>query len=109
MNHDQNNDNLRDAINRIEISVKNSQNDIKKLFLHSARQEITSERLDKNLTELQVVVAGIASATAAGFAENRERLDQQGADIRGIKEEIKGLNTRFDQLELLIRQALPNH
>ena len=55
MNQDKNNDELWNAISRIEVSVKNTQNDTKKLFLHSARQEIAIESLRQ---------------------ENRERFDQ---------------------------------
>ena len=77
MNQDKNND---DPISRIEISVKNAQNDIRKLFLHSTRQEIAIGSLDAKIEALDQKV--------------EDRFNQQGK--------------RFDQLELLIRQLLPN-
>ena len=46
MNHDKSND---DPISRIEVSVKNSQTDIRKLFLHSTRHEIAIESLEKKM------------------------------------------------------------
>ncbi len=49
MNHDKNNDKLWDAIHRIEISGKNSQDLIQKLFLHSAKYEIVIENLEKKI------------------------------------------------------------
>ena len=59
MNHDDNNDALWAAISRIEISVKNSQNHIKRLFLHSTRQEIAIEGLDKKVDLLDERVGSL--------------------------------------------------
>ena len=50
MNQDKNND---DPISRIEISVKNAQNDIRKLFLHSTRQEIAIESLSGKVDDVK--------------------------------------------------------
>ena len=59
MNHDDNNDALWAAISRIEISVKNSQNHIKRLFLHSTRQEIAIEGLDRKMDLLDEKVGSL--------------------------------------------------
>ncbi len=59
MNHDDNNDALWAAISRIEISVKNSQNHIKRLFLHSTRQEIAIEGLDRKMDLLDEKVRSL--------------------------------------------------
>ncbi|AMO58297.1 hypothetical protein GZ77_21450 [Endozoicomonas montiporae] len=87
MNHGKNND---DPIDQIQISVRNSQNDIRKLFLHSAKQERAME-------ELQTVVTGIAEATAAVFKQNENLIDKLEQEQAATRKEIAALNTRFDR------------
>ena len=99
MNHDKNND---DPICRIEISIKNSQNDIRKLFLHSAKQEAAIE-------ELQTVVAGIAEATASGFTENKERFDRQDKEFSEFKQETRERFERQDKEFSEFKQETREH
>ena len=63
MNHDDGNDALWSAINRIEISVKNSQDHIKRLFLHSTRHEVAIEALDAKVETLDNI--GVSRCYAA--------------------------------------------
>ena len=72
MNHDDNNDALWSAINRIEISVKNSQDHIKRLFLHSTRHEIDIEALDAKVETLDKKVETLDMKVEAYQQENRE-------------------------------------
>ncbi|MBO9482205.1 hypothetical protein [Salinisphaera sp. G21_0] len=78
MNHDKDRDALWNAIHQIEISVKNSQNDIKKLFLHSVRHEIAIETLNKKVDAHQ--------------QENRERFNR-------IENRLDKIDNRFDKVE----------
>ncbi|WBA81366.1 hypothetical protein [Endozoicomonas sp. GU-1] len=78
MNHDKDSDALWNAIHQIEISVKNSQNDIKKLFLHSVRHEIAIETLNKKVDAHQ--------------QENRERFNR-------IENRLDNIDNRFDKVE----------
>ncbi|WP_448215746.1 hypothetical protein [Endozoicomonas sp. 2B-B] len=78
MNHDKDTDDFFNAISRIEVSVKNSQDDIRKLYLHSARQEIAIESLDEKID--------------ANQQENRERFDKIDANLQENRE-------RFDKIE----------
>ncbi|MBO9495597.1 hypothetical protein J7438_16080 [Thalassotalea sp. G20_0] len=78
MNHDKDSDALWNAIHQIEISVKNSQNDIKKLFLHSVRHEIAIETLNKKVDAHQ--------------QENRERFNR-------IENRLDKIDNRFDKVE----------
>ena len=107
MNSDKNDDPLWDAIHQIQATGKNSQNLIKKLFLHSAQHEIAIETLDKKIE--------------ANQQENRERFDQLECSTNERFEQLerstnerfeqleRSTNERFDQLELLIRQSLPKN
>lgn len=78
MNHDKDSDALWNAIHQIEISVKNSQNDIKKLFLHSVRHEIAIETLNKKVDAHQ--------------QENREHFNK-------IENRLDNIDNRFDKVE----------
>ncbi|USE36063.1 hypothetical protein [Endozoicomonas sp. SCSIO W0465] len=78
MNHDKDSDALWNAIHQIETSVKNAQNDIKKLFLHSVRHEIAIETLNKKVD--------------ANQQENRERFNR-------IDNRLDNIDNRFDKVE----------
>nr|WP_252179465.1 hypothetical protein [Endozoicomonas sp. 4G] len=76
MNHDRDTDDFWNAISRIEVSVKNSQDDIRKLYLHSARQEIAiespNEKIDANQQESRLMFARIEKR----FDEHDKRFDK---------------------------------
>ncbi len=85
MNHDKDSDALWNAISRIETSVKNSQNDIKKLFLHSARHEIAIEALNKKVD--------------ANQQENRERFNSIEDRFDKVEDRFDRADKRFDKIE----------
>ena len=88
MNHDDNNDALWAAISRIEISVKNSQNHIKRLFLHSTRQEIAIEGLDKKVDLLDEKVGSLDKRV--------ELLDKK---VDSLDKRVDSLDKRVDSLD----------
>ena len=88
MNHDDNNDALWAAISRIEISVKNSQNHIKRLFLHSTRQEIAIEGLDKKVDLLDERVGSLDKRV--------ELLDKK---VDSLDKRVDSLDKRVDSLD----------
>ena len=92
MNHDDGNDALWSAINRIEISVKNSQDHIKRLFLHSTRQEIAIEALDAKVGTLDMKVEAYQQ-------ENRECFDKIEQRFGKIDERFDQQDRRFDKIE----------
>ena len=99
MNHDDGNDALWSAINRIEVSVKNSQDHIKRLFLHSTRHEIAIEALDAKVDKLDTKVQTLDKKVEtldmkveAYQQENRERFDK-------IDERFDQQDQRFDKIE----------
>ncbi|WP_257276247.1 MULTISPECIES: hypothetical protein [unclassified Endozoicomonas] len=55
MNHDKDKDDTWNAISRIEVSVKNSQDDIRKLYLHSVRQEVAVESNQPSSAPMAVI------------------------------------------------------
>ncbi|WP_252179763.1 hypothetical protein [Endozoicomonas sp. 4G] len=90
MNHDKDTDDFWSAISRIEISVKNSQNDIRKLYLHSTRQEIAIESLNEKIDANRQEVRQYQQ-------ENRERFDK----IENILQEN---HERFDKIENILQE-----
>lgn len=120
MKHNKDYDDLWSAISRIEISVKNSQEDIRKLYLHSVRQEIAIESLNGKVGALNGKVGALSGEVGAlggevgalnGKVESLnckvdKHFDQQDKELREFKQETR---ERFDQLELLIRQLIPNN
>ncbi|WP_422466525.1 hypothetical protein [Endozoicomonas sp. ALC013] len=85
MNHDKDSDALWNAIHQIEISVKNSQNDIKKLFLHSVRHEIAIETLNKKVDAHQ--------------QENRERFNRIQNRLDTVENRLDRVENRLDRVE----------
>ncbi|WP_422139903.1 hypothetical protein [Endozoicomonas sp. ALC020] len=99
MNHDKDTDDFFNAISRIEVSVKNSQDDIRKLYLHSARQEIAIESLNEKIDANQQEVRQYQQENRERFdkidvnlQENRERFDKIDANQQENRE-------RFDKIE----------
>ena len=85
MNHDKDSDALWNAIHKIEISVKNAQNDIKKLFLHSVRHEIAIETLNKKVDAIQ--------------QENRERFNRIDNRLDKIEDRLDNIDNRLDSID----------
>ncbi|WP_257283071.1 hypothetical protein [Endozoicomonas sp. SESOKO1] len=85
MNHDKDSDALWNAIHQIEISVKNSQNDIKKLFLHSVRHEIAIETLNKKVDAHQ--------------QENRERFNRIDNRLDKVDDRLDKIDDRLDKID----------
>ena len=85
MNHDKDSDALWNAIHKIEISVKNAQNDIKKLFLHSVRHEIAIETLNNKVDAIQ--------------QENRERFSRIDNRLDRIENRLDNIENRLDNIE----------
>ncbi|MGO0305172.1 hypothetical protein ACTL6P_00940 [Endozoicomonas acroporae] len=85
MNHDKDSDALWNAIHQIEISVKNSQNDIKKLFLHSVRHEIAIETLNKKVDAHQ--------------QENRERFNRIENRLDTVENRLDRVESRLDNID----------
>ncbi|WP_257294885.1 hypothetical protein [Endozoicomonas sp. YOMI1] len=85
MNHDKDSDALWNAIHQIETSVKNSQNDIKKLFLHSVRHEIAIETLNKKVD--------------ANQQENRERFNRIENRLDIVDDRLDQVDDRLDKID----------
>ncbi|WP_422473822.1 hypothetical protein [Endozoicomonas sp. ALB032] len=99
MNHDKDTDDFFNAISRIEVSVKNSQDDIRKLYLHSARQEIAIESLNEKIDANQQEVRQYQQ-------ENRERFDKIDVNLQENRERFNKIDAnqqenreRFDKIE----------
>ncbi|WP_422136927.1 hypothetical protein [Endozoicomonas sp. ALD040] len=99
MNHDKDTDDFFNAISRVEVSVKSSQDDIRKLYLHSARQEIAIESLNEKIEANQQEVRQYQQENRERFdkidvnlQENRERFDKIDANQQENRE-------RFDKIE----------
>ncbi|UYM17002.1 hypothetical protein [Endozoicomonas euniceicola] len=108
MNQDKNNDDLWSAVSRIEISVKNSQNHIKRLFLHSTRHEIAIELLAKKIDANQQENRERFDQIDKRFEQQDKRFEQQDSRFDQIDKRFEQQDKRFDQLELLIRQLIPS-
>lgn len=92
MNHDKDSDALWNAIHQIETSVKNSQNDIKKLFLHSVRHEIAIETLNKKVDAHQ-------QENRERFNRIENRLDRVESRLDKIDNRLDKIDNRFDKVE----------
>ena len=86
------------------------------MIVRSEQQPAEFDHIRDTLTDLVGSVGEANSNIKQLKQENRERFNQQDKDIAelkadnvALKSEIKALDTRFDQLELLIRQSLPGN
>ena len=75
MAHSRHND---DRIDRIEISLKNTQDGIRKLFLHSTKHELQIEALNQKIDRYQ--------------QENRERFEK-------MDQRFEKMDQRFEKIE----------
>ena len=116
-----------DRMDRLEISVKNNQDGIQKLFLHSARHEQQIELLDQKVDSYQQenrerfkmmdlrfeAMNQRFEAMDQRFEAMDQRFDQQDKTIAILTEAIvagfKRSNEQYEQLTLLVRQLLPNN
>ena len=78
------NSEISERLGGIEISVKNTQKDIQKLFLHSAKHEQAIESFRQ---------------------KTLERFDHMQAEHAEFRKETR---EQYEQIPLLIRQLLPN-
>ena len=74
-----------ERLGNIEISVKNNQNSLKKLFLQSVRQENKIEALDNKVEALDNKVEALDDKVEAFKQETRERFEK--------------MDDRFDKIE----------
>ena len=65
--------------------------------------------LEENRVHCDQVLTGIEGTVALILKEQVELKKEVHNEIADVKSEVKALNTRFDQLELLIRQSLPKN
>ncbi len=66
------------------------------------------ETLDNAVRNLIKITSETHQVVLENQRENRIRFDQQDREIAVLKEIVLAHERRFDQLELLIRQLLPN-
>ena len=67
------------------------------------------QSLDRKVDRLEQKVDANQQENRANQQENRDRFGQQDTAIAEIKEHLSRQDKRFDQLELLIRQLIPNN
>ncbi len=101
MNHDKDTDDFLGAIRRIETSVKNSQSDIKKLYLHSTRQELAIEALTEKVDAGQREFRGHRQE----FRQFQQDVHQFQQDVHQFQQETRG---RFDKIEDVLA-VIVNH
>ena len=97
------------SLARVCADIKNialtNQHDIAGVKTDVACMKTDIVCMKTDIAGLKGCIAALTEATHAGFKRTDERHDELVKEVREFKQETR---ERFDQLELLIRQLLPN-
>ncbi|MBO9495155.1 hypothetical protein J7438_13810 [Thalassotalea sp. G20_0] len=101
-----NNRHSDDPMGRMEISIRNTQDGIQRLFLHSAKHEQAIESLQKDVSSLQKDVSSLqkdVSSLQQDVSSLQQDVSSLQQDVSSLREDVETLRQetreRFDKIE----------